>query len=940
MSIAPYPGLRPFERDETDIFFGREEHVDQLIARLGETHFLAVVGTSGCGKSSLVRTGLLPNLEAGFLASANGQWHIAELRPSNQPMARLAQALHQSVFEQDEAVLQAQLWRGEYSLHELLQQSPLEEGANILLVVDQFEEIFRYYQQGDKNEAASFVKLLLGSSQHPQVYVVMTMRSDFLGDCATFYGLPEAVNHGLYLTPRLTREQLSEAIAFPASVFGGEIEPTLLNQLLNDATYQQDQLPVIQHALMQMWWLACEENTEHTVITTVHYEQIGGLQNALSEHIDSVYFGLNAKQQRIAKVLFIQLTERFDIQRDTRRPMRLSAIAAQADVDWQAVAEVVDIFRGQGRHFVMPPLGRDLTPDSVIDISHESLIRQWQQLKEWIEEETESAKLYSRLEDAAQRWKKGNAALWRNPDLKQAVDWKKDKQPTKQWASRYGDDFDFVMDFLTASEIEEKNEIKIKKRRKQSTLFIGVIFVILCLAFLWQVNQEKLNQKNNTESFISQITAIGRLMGENSSGALLFYDASSAEENLKALIAQKYFYRANLFTRDRNIFATKKHDEIHEESDSLLVSQYSNLLYFIIGEYPPIIMPLDSITPRVPFFEINLLSDSNNTKAIYMIHIQKIIFDKEFIGILTLEYLINDTEPLFEAFKNYYHLNEDKPAYVHKQHKKLAPYIRGVNHILLGNIDKATKWLKGIDREKPRELANAIYARQVLLGNGNGLAFEGKIKLAIDKYKQALHIDSTLSFNPETRAKEVYAQTLTSEGHKLARNGELKEAINTYQSALKLDTKLSFNATLKANQIYADVLLDESGDLASDGYIAEAIDTYHEALFLNPKLKTNMSIFNTFCWYGNLYNQSNKTIEFCNQIVVSNPKDVGYRLNRGISRALLGDTKEAIEDISFYQTQRLDFQWLNILKQGQNPFTSEVIKTLASDRQNDRCYWR
>jgi len=212
--------------------------------------FLAVVGPSGCGKSSLVRTGLLPGLESGFLAAASGHWRIAELRPGTQPMTRLAEALYHNLMlaesefakapseeaKETIALLQSQLWGGPYSLHDILNQSPVPDNTSLLLLVDQFEEIFRYYQQGDKNEAATFVKLLLASSEHAQIYIVITMRSDFLGDCSTFYGLPEAVNQGLYLTPRLTRDQLSEAIELPAGVFGDEVEPALLNRLLNDAS--------------------------------------------------------------------------------------------------------------------------------------------------------------------------------------------------------------------------------------------------------------------------------------------------------------------------------------------------------------------------------------------------------------------------------------------------------------------------------------------------------------------------------------------------------------------------------------------------------------------------------------------------------------------------------------------------------------------------------
>ena len=134
-----------------------------------------------------------------------------------------------SAAESHRAMLQAQLRRGPRGMHEILVTAPLPAHTKLLIVVDQFEEIFRYYQQGEEDEAAAFVSLLLTSSQHLDVYVVLTMRSDFIGDCALFHNLPEAINQGLFLTPRLNREQLRAAIEEPAGVFGGEVEPALVS---------------------------------------------------------------------------------------------------------------------------------------------------------------------------------------------------------------------------------------------------------------------------------------------------------------------------------------------------------------------------------------------------------------------------------------------------------------------------------------------------------------------------------------------------------------------------------------------------------------------------------------------------------------------------------------------------------------------------------------
>jgi WD40 repeat protein len=535
MSDFPYPGLRPYERDETDLFFGREEHTDQLIKHLGLTHFLAVVGPSGCGKSSLVRTGLLAALESGFMASAGGYWRIAELRPGNQPFARLAEALlenkvlNNETIESSEsteyiALLQASLRRGPKSVHEILADTPLPDNTTLLLLVDQFEEIFRYYQQGDKNEAAAFVKLLLALRSHPDVYVVLTMRSDFIGDCATFYGLPEAINQGLFLTPRLTRDQLCDAIKLPASVFGDEVEPILVNHLLNEVGTAPDKLPQLQHALMRMWQLAHFENPDKATLSLTHYKQIGGLENALSQHADRAYADLNFTQQKLAEILFRSLCEKSSKYRDTRRPVKLSTVASLANVPCEEIIAVVEVFRQQERSFLTPPLGKNLTPNTVLDISHESLIRRWQRLKKWTDAEAKSATLYRRLEESAYRWHKGQAALWRRPDLETALTWRKKEHPNAVWAKRYGEHFDLAMRFLEASakqqkQEEEQKQIEIERQHKLQRLqkqvagtVLGLIVVVsLAVWGFWGRSKARLMQRVVTyESIISQATLLAR----------------------------------------------------------------------------------------------------------------------------------------------------------------------------------------------------------------------------------------------------------------------------------------------------------------------------------------------------------------------------------------------------------------------------------------------
>ena len=190
MIYGPYPGLRPFTEEQSGIFFGRDRQVDQLLDILGHAHFVAVVGVSGCGKSSLVRAGLLPALKAGFLAEAGVEWRTATMYPGEHPIQNLARAILVSSPSDDEkheishderlAFLLATLRRGRLGLVEALQESPLPENTNLLIVVDQFEELFRQSVKHDVNEAIAFVALLLAAAEkRSNIFVIMTMRSDF-----------------------------------------------------------------------------------------------------------------------------------------------------------------------------------------------------------------------------------------------------------------------------------------------------------------------------------------------------------------------------------------------------------------------------------------------------------------------------------------------------------------------------------------------------------------------------------------------------------------------------------------------------------------------------------------------------------------------------------------------------------------------------------------
>lgn len=481
-TIDPFPGLRPFEPEHSALFFGREEQTDELLRRLERTRFLAVVGDSGSGKSSLVRAGLIPALQRGYLVEAGSRWEVALFRPGDDPVGNLARALCRSGksgdTRRDAQQIQKILERNSMGLMQAA-VAILPPKTNLLVVVDQFEEIFRYRQEMQKRDggdsAAAFVKLLLNASQEEVsvVNVVLTMRSDFLGECSHFRGLPEALNGGQYLVPRLSREQMKEVIEGPAAVAGGEFAPMLVQRLLNDVGDNPDQLPVLQHALMRTWEESAGSREGGEPIALSHYEAIGGIAQALNRHVESAYRELSEDDREIAKKIFQRLTERAKGDRDIRRPTKVSELCAVAGVEEHRVLAVVNKFRETGRTFLTSPDAAGLTADSIVDVTHESLIRLWSTLHEWVAEEAESAHLYRRLAESAVE---GRAA-YHDQDLKQALSWWRETRPNQDWAARYHPAFRQAMEFLDSSWKLDRARNR-KKIAALAGLFVSTVVAI------------------------------------------------------------------------------------------------------------------------------------------------------------------------------------------------------------------------------------------------------------------------------------------------------------------------------------------------------------------------------------------------------------------------------------------------------------------------------
>ncbi|UCG27354.1 MAG: hypothetical protein JSV24_10300, partial [Bacteroidales bacterium] len=348
----PFPGLRPFTTDESHLFFGREGQSEEVLKKLSENRFVAVIGASGSGKSSLIYCGLVPILYGGFITHAGSRWKIITTRPGNDPIHNLAESLVKAHPEEQQntdvqvQMTKAILHRSSRGLVECIKQLKISPYENILVLVDQFEELFRFKASREDhltfNESEGFVKLLVEAVNQAEVpiYIVLTMRSDFIGDCSQFQELTEAINNSNYLIPQMTRDDFREAIEGPVAVGGAKIEKSLVQQLLNEVGDDPDQLPILQHALMRTWEYWKQLDDPEKSISLSDYEAIGKMEKALSEHANEAFDELNASGKKVCESMFKTLTEKGTDNRGIRHPTRVEVLASIARASNEEVIDV------------------------------------------------------------------------------------------------------------------------------------------------------------------------------------------------------------------------------------------------------------------------------------------------------------------------------------------------------------------------------------------------------------------------------------------------------------------------------------------------------------------------------------------------------------------------------------------------------------------------
>jgi WD40 repeat protein len=421
VEAEPYKGLQAFDftPEDAQYFYGRTALTDELLEKICQQSFLAVLGASGSGKSSVVRAGLLYELQQGKRRSGTEQWEILPIiKPGEHPLQSLADAFIEPDVPSKRAERSRKTYvtslqdEGAVALAELV--ADYDAGC-VVLVVDQFEEVFTLCQGSEEHEKErrQFFECLLGALEQTEgkLRVVITMRADFYGKCLEqqYAGLTEQIKANCVPVTPLNAAELREAITKPAELVGLKVEPELVQRMIADVQGSPGSLPLLEFALTELWEQWREQWQQQQASLTpqlrlTNYEQLGGVKGALEKQANQVYETLSAEEKPVAQCIFLALTQLGDGTEDTRRRIwKRDLINEQHSESLvnQVIGKLAD-----ARLLVTDEIrgAESEQTEVVVDVAHEALIRHWARLRQWIEENREAIRIERKVEAAAKEW--------------------------------------------------------------------------------------------------------------------------------------------------------------------------------------------------------------------------------------------------------------------------------------------------------------------------------------------------------------------------------------------------------------------------------------------------------------------------------------------------------------------------------------------------------
>ncbi|KAA2258816.1 AAA family ATPase [Solihabitans fulvus] len=529
---APYVGLAAFQPEDADRFFGRRRLVDELVARLGQRRFLAVFGPSGSGKSSLLRAGLLPAVAAADSETDRAR-PVLLFTPGEHPLHECATQLARLLGVPAGSVL-ADLIADPHHLNLAVRQAllTLPEEAELLIVVDQFEEVFT--QCGDSGERTQFVAALLAAAQATtsRARVVLGVRADFYGRCAEHPDLVEALQDGQTLVGGMQAEELRAAITQPAISAGLAVETALVSTIVSEMVGRPGALPLMSHALVETW-----RRRRGNTLTLAGYQAAGAIEGAVAQTAERTHTALDPARQQVAREVFLRLTTLGEGTDDLRRRARRAELD---DID-PAAAEVLDTL-ARAR---LLTLGEE-----TVEIAHEAVIRSWPRLRHWLTRDRDGLRVHRQLTEAANTWEslgRDPGALYRGVQLDTACEWNTRRRTSLTPAEQQ------FLDASSAARVGEHRATQRRARRLWSLVAgIAVVAMVAVVTSVVAVRQTQAAEDQRSLAMSRKLAADSVAMAtvapENSMLLAIeaYHQAPTVEARSALLSAQGQAFEARL----------------------------------------------------------------------------------------------------------------------------------------------------------------------------------------------------------------------------------------------------------------------------------------------------------------------------------------------------------------------------------------------------------
>ena len=557
----PYKGLRAFGEGDAQDFFGREALTQQLLVRLGEggelARFLAVIGPSGSGKSSVVKAGLIPALRRGALPGSEN-WFIIEMTPGSHPLEELEVALLRVAVNPPASLIEQFQSDSRGLIRAVRRSLPDDPTIELVLVIDQFEEVFTLLQ--DEKERLRFLGLLISAilDENSRIRVVLTLRADFIDRPLGYVDFGELLHQRMEIVLPLTPDELESAIISPAGRVGLRFEPGLVPAIVHDLGDQPGTLPLLQYALTELY-----EKRDGDTLTKSAYQEIGGVIGALGRRADEVFTKLDSGSQAIAKQLFLRLVTLGEGVEDTRRrtliteleKLQFDDITLKRDFP-QSLQKVMDAF-GRAR---MLSFDRDPeTRGPTVEVAHEAILREWKRLRDWLSESRALVRMQRQLAQAASEWIEADrdaSFLLTGAKLAQYEGW-----TTNSEVALTQQEIDYLKASITERDKREKEEserqkreletakklaetekkraeeqLQSNKRLRQRAIFLTVAFVLagilaLTAGIFWRTSVQSTRLATSREL---SAAAVYNLQVDPERSALLALQALETSDTLEA----------------------------------------------------------------------------------------------------------------------------------------------------------------------------------------------------------------------------------------------------------------------------------------------------------------------------------------------------------------------------------------------------------------------